>query len=124
MATRGRLSGGLGRTWGRPIDRRRFLRGATVVGVGTALAGGVPGIARAARVPKAPVFRLSTHGMDACQACKGHGAHKYFRLRGTIHRAHQGCNCRVLKQRISQKTWNRFFVRGDGTLRKQFDDRR
>ena len=69
-------------------------------------------------------FRLSTRGMDVCQACKAHAAHKYFRTRQLIHRAHHGCNCRILKQRISQKTWNRYFVRKDGSLRKQFDDRR
>jgi hypothetical protein len=60
--------------------------------------------------------------MDVCQACKGTGAHKYFRTRHVL-RAHPGCNCRILTQPISQRTWNKYFVRKNGTLRKVFDDR-
>jgi hypothetical protein len=96
--------------------------------VGAALAGSIPRVASAAaherRSRMVGTFRLSTHGMDACQACKGHAAHKYFRTRQLVHRAHRGCNCRVLKQRIPKKTWKHYFVRKDGSLRKQFDDRR
>ncbi len=108
------------------VDRRRFLRGVGTVGVGTALAGSFPRLASAAareqRSKKVMIYRLSTRGMDVCQACKGTGAHKYFRTRHVL-RAHRGCNCRILTQPISQKRWNRYFVRKNGTLRNVFDDR-
>jgi hypothetical protein len=125
MAT-GRPAPAGGRLGTAPIDRRRFLRGAGTVGVGAALAGSLPRLASAAareqRGKTVVVYRLSTRGMDACQACKAHGAHLYFRTH-RVHRAHKGCNCRKLKQRIKQKTWNRYFVRHDGSLRNKFDDR-
>ena len=117
----------MSRSGGPAIGRREFLRGAATAGVGIALVG-VPGIAAAessARVKLAPVYRLSTHGMSVCNACRGHGANRYYRLRKYANRgrAHVGCNCRILCQRIPQLEWNQFFVRRNGTLRKVWDVR-
>jgi hypothetical protein len=108
------------------MDRRRFLRGAGTVGVGTALAATIPRMGSAAAKEQwnktVVIYRLSTRGMVVCQACKGTAAHKYFRTHH-VQRAHLGCNGRVLQQRISQRRWNRFFVKSNGKLRKVFDDR-
>jgi hypothetical protein len=107
------------------IARRQFLRGVGATGVGVALAG-APGIGSVASgATQVSVYRLSTHGMDVCNACKGQGAHKYFRLRRYANhgRAHVGCNCRVLVQKIPLRRWKRFFVRPNGTLRNRWDDR-
>ena len=105
------------------MDRARFLRSAGAAGVGVALA--APLSTAAAKTRKVAVFRLSTRGQDACGSCKGHGAHRYFRTRHAANhnRAHKGCNCHILRQKIPQAQWNTFFVKKDGTLRNQWDDR-
>jgi hypothetical protein len=113
---------------GQHIDRRDFLKGAGAAGVGAALAVGLPGIASAGTQPawhQVPAFRLSTRGVDACNACKGHGANKYFRTRhlANILRAHIGCNCKILRQQLTPRQWNRYFVRSDGSLRRLWDTR-
>jgi len=71
------------------------------------------------------VYRLSTRGLKVCDACKGHGAHRYYRKsRFADHgRAHHGCNCRILAQWIPQRTWKTYFTNPDGSLRRVFDDR-
>ncbi len=84
---------------------------------------GAAGASPAFSLPHA--YRLSNRGMVVCTACKGHGAHRYFRrARFANHgRAHKGCNCRIVSQRISRKLWKRYFVNPNGTLRNFWDDR-
>jgi len=109
----------------RRFERRRFLAGAGAVGAGAALSGVLPGVAWAGAQPLATrvrVFKLSTYNMHVCNACKGQGAHKLFRTRH-VRRAHAGCNCGVVKVKISARRWKRYFVRKDGSLRNVWDDR-
>ena len=72
-----------------------------------------------------PVYRLSTRGTSACNACKGLGAHEYFRKARFANqgRAHLGCNCRILAQLITKRQWKQFFMAEDGSLRRVWDDR-
>jgi hypothetical protein len=107
------------------IDRRGFLRNAGAAGFGVALAGRLTTAEARPDTRKMVVFRLSTRGLDACNACKGHGANRYFRTSKAANRirAHAGCNCLIVTQEISKTRWNRYFRRKDGTLRKQWDVR-
>ena len=109
----------------RGFERRRFLVGAGAVGAGAALSGVLPGVAWAGAKPPAKrvrVYKLSTYNMNVCNACKGQGAHKLFRTR-RVRRAHLGCNCRIVKVKISARRWKRYFVQKDGSLRSVWDDR-
>ena len=108
----------------RRMDRRRFLRNAGAAGIGVAMVAPLSS-AGAAGARKVTVFRLSTRGVDACSACKGHGANRYFRTRKVANRrrAHKGCNCQILPQKISKQQWNAFFLKKDGSLRNQWDIR-
>jgi hypothetical protein len=109
----------------RRFERRRFLRGAGVVGLGTLAPLSAMRPASASTTAKIRVFRLSTRGQRVCDACKGHAANKYFRLRRSANhrRAHLGCNCQIVKQRIDQHLWATYFVRRDQTLRNVWDMR-
>jgi hypothetical protein len=107
----------------RRFGRRRFLRGAGAVGLGTLAP--LSAMRPASATATIRVFRLSTRGQNACGACKGQAANKYFRLRRSANhrRAHLGCNCQILKQRIDQQIWAKYFVRGNQTLRNVWDTR-
>lgn len=95
------------------IGRRDFLR---LVALGLA-ATAIPRSASALSARKKPhkttkvVYRLSTHGRHNCNACKAHGANKYFRSRKAAdqHRAHPGCNCKILAQVIDRTQAKQFF---------------
>ena len=110
----------------RPLDRRAFLRGSLLAGIGLGVAGSWPDDAAAAGRRSKRVYRLSTRDLSVCNACKGHAANRYYRLRrfADHHRAHRGCNCRILVQRVTRREWKEYFVRRDGTWRKVFDVRR
>jgi hypothetical protein len=111
---------------GQSIDRRRFLQGIGVVGAATVVAGAVPSEAALAAVAGTKsVYRLSTHGTHACNACKGHGANRYYRLPvfATKDRAHLGCNCPILTQRVPSRTYQRWFRQPNGSLAPVFDVR-
>src|SRR5690348_14851905 len=110
----------------RTFGRRTFLRGVGATGAAIALTESGAGVAAASTdLRLAPVYRLSTRGMVVCSACKGTGAHKYFRkFRFANHgRAHKGCNCRVVMQRIPRRLWKQYFVAPGGALRREWDDR-
>ena len=95
------------------------------MGAGAALSGVLPGAARAGALgwkKLGRVYKLSTHNLHACQACRLHGFHRFFRTRH-VQRAHPGCNCRIVRQRIPDAQWIQFFVRKNGSLRKAWDDR-
>lgn len=93
------------------MGRRRFL-GLLVVGIAALL---LPGGASAARRKKKVVFRLSTHGRRTCGACKGHAANRFYRTMEAADgdRAHLGCNCAIVTQRIKRRLFKRFFKEGD-----------
>jgi len=107
------------------MDRRQFLRGAGAVGLGTAVAGTLATPAFGSTTTLVRVFRLSTRREDACNACKAHAANRYYRLhRYANHgRAHRGCNCDIVSQKIRKRLWTAYFVRSDGSLRRVHDVR-
>ena len=110
----------------RRFGRRSFLQSVGAAGATAALIGTRAGVADAATQSRlVKVYRLSTRGMVVCNACKAHAAHRFFRReRFANHgRAHKRCNCRILEQRISRRTWNQYFVNLDGSLRREWDDR-
>lgn len=102
-------------TAARGTTRRTFLRLGALAASAAATDLVRPQRARAApKKETSPVWRLSTHGRQACNACKAHGANLYFRAPSFAERtrAHAGCNCPVLKQRISKSDYERFFPGG------------
>jgi len=109
------------------FGRRSFLRGLGATGVGLAVLGARPDVASAAApaVKFSRVYRLSTRGSDACHSCKAHGAHRFFRKPRFARqgRAHLGCDCRIVVQRIRRKQWKQYFRNPDGSLRGEWDDR-
>src|SRR5437588_1452058 len=110
----------------KPFERRTFLRGVAGVGVGAVVLGSSNAADADTELVGYPhVWRLSTRGMVVCNACKGNGAHRYYRRsRFANHgRAHHGCNCRIVVQRISKRLWKQYFVKPDGSLRRVWDDR-
>jgi len=97
------------------LNRRQFLSaGATL-----ALSAAVPAVASAAPVRKrtgwVTVFRLSTHGHRTCGACKANAANKFFRTHAAADqgRAHRGCNCAILTQRLRPGIAKHLFDSGD-----------
>ena len=105
----------------RRMNRRQFLHLAGLGG-GIALSGGlVPDVTAATSLTRlrrrnwVTVFRLSTHGRRTCRACKAHGANRFFRTaeKANLDRAHLGCNCGIVKQRIPPLLARIYFRRGD-----------
>jgi hypothetical protein len=118
------------------ISRRGFLAGLGALGL-VAVAGGVV-LARSgddadrlqakslpAGIQIGLVYRLSTRGSRACTACKRHGANRFYRLKGLADadRAHPGCNCRILPQRVPDDLYRQWFLRAGGDLTPVFDGR-
>ena len=71
------------------------------------------------------VYRLSTHGRHACNACKGHGANRYYRqpTYADADRAHVGCNCPIVTQQIANGLYQKWFRLPHGGLAPVFDIR-
>ena len=93
------------------IGRRDFLR---LVALGAAVAvvpGSALAVGRRRRKTTKTVYRLSTHKLRVCNACKAHGANKVFLTRKTAdkHRSHDGCNCKIVKQEIDRKLAKSYF---------------
>lgn len=107
------------------IDRRSFLRRLGISGAGIAVLSQAPGVALA-KGGRRKIYRLSPRGQTACNACRGHGAHTYFRNRPTADRtrAHLGCNCTIKTQWIDAATHAEYFGFPTGPPRDVFDDRR
>jgi hypothetical protein len=99
------------------IGRREFLR---LLVLGAAALAPSPAFARR-RKRKKVVFRLSTHGRRTCKACKAHAANRFYRTQeaADADRAHAGCNCAIVTQRIKRRLAKRYFEQGD-----VFDPRR
>ena len=62
----------------------------------------------------ATVFRLSTHGQRVCHACKANGANRFFQTSEAADggRAHPGCNCKIVTQRIRRGVAQQYFRDG------------
>jgi hypothetical protein len=92
------------------IGRREFLR---LLVLGAAALAPSPAFAR--RRKKKVVFRLSTHGRRTCKACKAHAANRFYRTQeaADADRAHVGCNCAIVTQRIKRRLAKRYFSQGN-----------
>lgn len=112
-------------TRARRIDRRGFLRRLGASGAGAAILA-VPGLGRAvAGGGRRKIYRLSPRGHVACNACRAHGAHRFYRNMPAADRdrAHFACICRIKTQWIDAATHMRYFGFPVGPPRDVFDDR-
>lgn len=95
------------------IGRREFLR---LLALGFVALVPSPALARRRKKKKkTDAFRLSTHGHRTCGACKAHAANRFYRTReaADADRAHVGCNCAIVTQRIKRRLAKRYFSQGD-----------
>jgi hypothetical protein len=100
----------LERSADRGMERRAFLRLAAL-----GLVALVPGPALAApRKKKKRVYRLSSHGRRTCNACKAHGANRFYATQEAAEgdRPHPGCNCAIVTQKVKRRLAKRYFERG------------
>lgn len=103
-----------------PVERRLARRG-FLGGAAAAVAAAVAAPKRASAVdggkspqhkPKRTAYRLSTrNNRHACTACRKHAFFRSYRTAGAADgdRAHDGCNCRIVPQRIAVDAWKRMF---------------
>jgi len=93
-----------------------FLRkAATGLGASAVLSlSGVGSTVSAASTKVKTAYRLSTHRMRACSACKGTGANRFYVSADAANkgRAHLGCNCRIVTQDLPKATWICYFRGG------------
>jgi hypothetical protein len=91
----------------RLIGRRSFLQGVTAAGVVVATAPLLGcGDGTAISIPiggSSTVYRFQTLKSDRCTACRNHQHYKVFLDAATADasRAHAGCNCRIVAQRVT-----------------------
>src|SRR4029453_6260037 len=94
------------------IGRRAFLR---LLGVGVLAL--VPGQASARRThrKKKRVYQLSSRDCRACKACKAHAANRLYRTQeaADADRAHVGCSCAIVSQRIERRLAKHYFKKRD-----------
>jgi hypothetical protein len=90
------------------VGRRAFL-GLLGLGAVALLPGGASALGR--RGKKKLVYRLSSRGCSACHACKAHAANRYYRTQeaADADRAHVGCHCKIVSQRIPRRLAKRYF---------------
>jgi hypothetical protein len=97
------------------LDRRSFLRGAGK-GLSASAILSIPGVKAAAgtRRKLRPAYRLSSHGLRVCSACKSNNANRFYRTADDANkgRAHLGCNCRIVTQDLLAATWMCYFRGG------------
>ena len=100
----------------RSLDRRSFLRkAATGLGASAVLSlSGIGSAASAASKKVKTAYRLSTHRMRACSACKGTAANRFYVSADAANkgRAHLGCNCGIVTQELKFRTWACYFRHG------------
>jgi len=105
-------------------SRRSFLKGLAVVGTTVAAPLGLVDQAEAAE-KGVPVFRLRSRKTVSCRACKIH--HRFFifatRASADQHRAHPGCDCPIVLQKLSKGKFKSLFVK-TGALERGFVDLR
>jgi len=114
----------------RSISRRDFVKEIATVGTATAASIVIPEMAFAApssgsSEKSVTVFRLSSRGTRSCNACRTH--HKYNIFISYSHanrnRAHPGCNCPIVKQKLPKEVFRRVFLETDA-IRQGFIDLR
>jgi len=108
-------------------SRRGFLKGIVVVGTAAAAPFGLAGRAEA-RLEKekgVSVFRLKSRKTVSCKACKRHHRFLIFLTRAIAdeHRAHPGCDCPIVLQKLSKRGFKLLFLK-TGALQKGFVDLR
>jgi hypothetical protein len=98
----------------RPLSRRSLFKGIAAVGLAAVVTKVVPveSSARAATRRGVTVFRLRTRDTRSCNACKLHHRYMVFisRAHADRHRAHPGCNCPIVRQKISQERFRQLFL--------------
>jgi hypothetical protein len=93
------------------IARRGFLLQLVALGVVAVLPGRALGAERRRKKKTKTVFRLSSHRRRTCQACKAHGANRFYRTRKAADkdRAHPGCNCAIVTQTLDRRLAKQYF---------------
>ena len=98
----------------RALSRRSLFKGIAAVGLAAAVTKVAPasGSARACARRGVTVFRLRTRDTRSCNACKIHHRYMVFisYARADRHRAHPGCNCPIVRQKISQERFRQLFL--------------
>src|SRR5262249_42293003 len=103
----------------RGVLRAIGIAGAAAVGItlGTRPTGAVT-IPSRARIKAKLVYRLRTRRWRACRACRKH--HRYFVARSIRaldqRRAHPGCNCPIVRQKVSDQTFAKWFASGNAVV--------
>jgi hypothetical protein len=94
------------------IGRRQFLQ---LLGFGAVALLADPAAAARGGAKQKTVYRLSSRGQHACKACKAHAANRFYRTRAAADadRAHAGCGCKIVEQRIKRRLAKKYFKRGD-----------
>jgi hypothetical protein len=94
-------------------SRRAFLKGIAVAGAAAAAAAVAPGEALAKRhgQRRAFLFRLSTRNTSHCRACSQHHRFRVYKsyVLANGNRAHPGCNCPIVRQRIALGRFRKLF---------------
>lgn len=98
------------------LSRRALLKGMAAIGFATAGAplvscGPAPGEGDGSNDTETSpdvVYRFQTPRTTVCSACKTHARYKVFTDEASAreHRAHKGCNCRIVTQRITPEYWD------------------
>jgi hypothetical protein len=107
-------------------SRRNFLKGIAAVGTAVAIPLGWADHAQARRIKKGVlVFRLQSRKTVSCKACKLHHRSLIFLKRAIAdqNRAHLGCDCPIVPQKLSLHAFWTLFVK-TGALGQGFVDLR
>ena len=118
----------------RTRSRRSFLEGiargaaaAAVSSIAVATTAGAAEASETTRMGKRSVrvFRFQPRNRHSCRACQIHHRYKIFLTRKVArhHRAHPGCDCPVVPQWISKRSYRRLFIRS-GALDRGYVDLR
>jgi hypothetical protein len=118
----------------REVTRRKALKGMGAAGVAlVALPAGSVVQAGKGRKPdrgrrlgwKVTVFRLKTRDTQSCRACRVHHRFKVFisRHHANSNRAHAGCNCPIVRQRLPREDFRQIFLE-TGAIRRGVVDLR
>lgn len=103
------------------ISRHSLLaRGAVLAGA--AVAGAVPGVARAGT--RRVAYRLDASAEGGCKACRRHAQNKLFASAADVTRAHPGCRCKVVRTTVSGERWLALFGHPTHPARRDVDRRR
>lgn len=106
-------------------SRRGFLKGLAVAGTAVAAPFGLADRAEAGPEKGVSVFRLRSRKTVSCKSCKIHHRFLIFLTREAAdqHRAHPGCDCPIVLQKLSKGKFKSLFVK-TGALDRGFVDLR